>query len=65
MQKILSNIGAIIGQTAVDFAVGVAVYVAWNGIAYECNLPQFSYWVCTCAWIAIRHLLMVIKRKGE
>ena len=38
--------------------------LAWNGFAWEFNLPQFSYWHWMATFAAIR-LLQKGKRNGE
>ena len=55
-------ISKLIAVIAVDFLGGFLCYIAWNGWAWEFNLPQFSYlhWVAT--FCAIRFLQ---KSKGE
>lgn len=37
-------------------------FVAWNGWAWEFNLPQFSYWHWVVTFMAIRFLIS--KAKG-
>lgn len=43
-------LGTFVGTVAANyFLVGLCIWVVWNAIAYQLNLPQFSYWVCVAA----------------
>ena len=40
----------------VSFFGGLVCFLAWNGWAWEFNLPQFSYWHWVATFAAIRLL---------
>ena len=40
----------------VSFFGGLICFLAWNGWAWEFNLPQFSYWHWVATFVAIRLL---------
>ena len=45
IRKISGAIGAFLGRMLVAlFAWSLCAMVLWNHIAYEFNLPTFSYW---------------------
>ncbi len=43
-QNIVDFLGLVISL----FLVGLFIYVVYNAIAFELNLPTFNYWVCLC-----------------
>jgi hypothetical protein len=49
-------IGTLVGLAIPSFIGGALLMIAWNAIAWEFNLPQFSYWICFCAFYVIRAL---------
>ena len=53
--------GAIVGSAIPSLLGGLCLMVAWNAIAWECNLPQFGYWVCFSAFYVVRSLLTMIR----
>ena len=56
-----------------DFIVAVVLiffqaffcFVAWNGWAWEFNLPQFSYWHWVITFTAVRFLFNKTNIKGK
>ena len=53
--------GAIVGSAIPSLLGGLCLMVAWNAIAWECNLPQFGYWVCFSAFYVVRSILTAIR----
>ena len=53
--------GAIVGSAIPSLLGGLCLMVAWNAIAWECNLPQFGYWVCFSAFYVVRSFLTMIR----
>lgn len=53
-------IGAIVGIAIPSLIGGAFLMIAWNAIAWEFNLPQFSYWICFCAFYVIRAIFMKV-----
>ena len=53
--------GTIVGSAIPSLLGGLCLMVAWNAIAWECNLPQFDYWVCFSAFYVVRSFLTMIR----
>lgn len=53
--------GSIVGGAIPSFLGGLCLMTAWNAIAWECNLPQFDYWVCFSAFYVVRSILSVLR----
>lgn len=62
---IAGTIGTIVcsitGSAISSFLGGLCLMTAWNAIAWEYNLPQFSYWVCFSAFYVVRSILFVAR----
>lgn len=53
MRETLQNL--IVAINLIFFG-GFICFLAWNGWAWEFNLPQFSYWHWVATFAAIRYL---------
>lgn len=53
--------GSIVGSAIPSFLGGLCLMTAWNAIAWECNLPQFGYWVCFSAFYVVRSILSALR----
>jgi hypothetical protein len=57
-------------ETSQDFIVAIILiffgaflcFLAWNGWAWEFNLPQFSYWHWVATFAAFRYLTGRVKK---
>lgn len=58
-------IGSIVGSAIPSLLGGLCLMVAWNAIAWECNLPQFGYWVCFSAFYVVRSILSVLRAQKK
>lgn len=56
------NVTAMVVGLIGLFLGGLFVHVAWNAIAWACNLPQFDYIVCVCA---VGALGVICKQLGK
>lgn len=54
-------IGSIVGSAIPSLLGGLCLMVAWNAIAWECNLPQFGYWVCFSIFYVVRSILSTLR----
>lgn len=54
-------IGTIIGSAIPSFIGGLCLMVAWNAVAWECNLPQFNYWTCFCGFYVVNSLFSIFR----
>lgn len=45
------------------FLGGLLCFLAWNGWAWEFNLPQFSYWHWVATFAAIRFIRGSVKKR--
>lgn len=55
-KKMSANLGAFIGAIIGIFLGGMFIFFVWRAIALEFNLPVFSYWICVCAYGALRSI---------
>lgn len=53
--------GAIVSSAIPSLLGGLCLMIAWDAIAWECNLPQFGYWVYFSAFYVVRSLLTMIR----
>lgn len=52
--EIRENLVSILGTIIALFLGGLFVYIAYNAVAFELNLPNFNYWVCVCGVGALK-----------
>ena len=69
MKSIAEMVGTIIGSIIASIIPsllgGLFLMIAWNAIAWECNLPQFGYWVCVAAFYVPYAFINAAHKKSE
>jgi hypothetical protein len=58
-------VGSIIASIIPSLLGGLFLMIAWNTIAWECNLPQFSYWVCVAVFYVLYTFINAARKTSE
>lgn len=58
-------IGSIVASIIPALIGGLMLKIAWNAVAFECNLPQFGYWACVGAFYVPYAFISAMKRTSK
>jgi hypothetical protein len=58
-------VGSIIASIIPSLLGGLFLMIAWNAIAWECNLPQFGYWVCVAVFYVPYAFISATRKTSE
>ena len=66
MNKVVQIVGSLIGIIFIMCVGSVLVSIGYNAIAWEFNLPEFSWWVFACLGLGLRFIIQTkVELKGE
>lgn len=58
-------VGSIIANIIPALVGGLFLMIGWNGIAWQFNLPQFTYWVCVSVFYVLHSFISAVRSKTK